>query len=262
MVGFIASLLIIAIKREACILLSMIMMAMLNPVITLMCGFLAKKLGSFLTRKCPVMYKYKILARLFTYSINYHFAFIAGLTLYLHEMWITLGIAAGYAFSNQSYDQCTCDILTEYGHDCINRETEYSFQNMFLQIPMRTLLLTFLVTSISCHLIQALILHLPAPVPLFQFILGKDDEESKKETGSMDELEILNVQPKSGKTKSKAPRTNMAIGIKLACYIFALAFFVGLFVSPFYGFEKLSGAFQSRSNGKEILVLIVLEDHL
>ena len=190
MIGYIACLFVITIKRDATILISILMMAMLHPMFTLTIGVSTKTMGQFLSRKCSGFLQHKILTRLFTYSINCHFTMIAGLTMYMYKMWRDLGKRAEFAFSDKSFDQCTCDVLNEIGQDCINRETGYSFQNLFLIVDMQLLLMTFLITSITCHLIQSIFHNLPAPVPLFQFIVGKDDENGKTE--SEFKLENLN----------------------------------------------------------------------
>ena len=251
-VGYIASLFVIAIKRKDTILISMIMMVMINPAITLANGVLSQTIGKLLSKKCPQLYKFKILARLFTYSINCHFAMIAGMTMYMYKMWIDLEKRAEFAFSDTSYAKCTCDVLTEYGHDCINRETDYSFQNLFLLVDMQSLLLSFFVTSIACHLIQSLFPCLPAPLPLYQFIVGQEnkDERIAEETGSEFELEKLDCKSMAKSTKPKSHKGFATKGIKIASCIIAMAFFVGLVGVPFYGFDKLPGELISTKNGK------------
>ena len=178
-IGYIASLFVMAIKREATILISIVMMVMVNPVVTLSIGVLAEAIGLLLSKKYPKLLRHNVLARLFTYSINCHFAMIAVLTFYLYEMKITLGKVPELDFSDNSYDQCTCDILKEKGHECENRETDYSFQNIFLIVNIQHLLLVFLITSVICHLIQSFITYLPAPIQLLHFVLQKDQVQNE-----------------------------------------------------------------------------------
>ena len=52
MICFIACLFVIVIKRDATILISILMMAMLHPIFTLTTGVFAKTMGQFLSRKC------------------------------------------------------------------------------------------------------------------------------------------------------------------------------------------------------------------
>ena len=103
MIGFIACLFVITIKRDATILISILMMAMLHPMFTLTIGVSTKTMGQFLSRKCSGFLQHKILTRLFTYSINCHFTMIAGLTMYMYKMWRDLGKRAEFAFSDKSY---------------------------------------------------------------------------------------------------------------------------------------------------------------
>ena len=245
MIGFIACLFVIAIKRDATILISILMMAMLHPVFTLATGVFTKTMGQFLSRKCSKVYKHKILARLFTYSINCHFAMIAILTMYMYKMWSDLSKRAEFAFSDTSFDKCTCDVLHEIGQVCVNRETGYSFQNLFLLVDMQLLLLTFLITSIICHLIQSMFLYFPAPVPLFQFIVGKDNEN-----GSEFRAENLNIESEAKPTKPKALKWVCDQRIKFSWCIIAMAFLIGLVGVPYHGFDKLPGELISTKNGE------------
>ena len=247
-IGYMACLFVIAIKREATILISMIMMMMMNPVITVSIGVFAKTIGKSLSNRFPQLYNLKILARLFTYSINCHFAMVASLTMYMYKMWIGLEKRAEFAFSDTSFDKCTCDVLNEIGQDCINRETGYSFQNLFLIVDMQKMLFAFLVISIICHLIQSMFMYLPAPIPLFQFIVGKVDENGKTE--SKFKLQNLNVEHDAKLDKSKALNGFTTNRIKLFCCMIAVTFFVGLVGFPYYGFDQLPEELISTKNGK------------
>ena len=251
MIGFICCLFIIAIKRDAPILISIIMMIMLHPMFTLVIGSSIQTMGKFLSRYCSKFCKHKILARLFTYSINCNFAMVAGLTMYMYKMWHDLGKRAEFAFSDKSFDQCTCDVLKAIGQVCVNRETGYSFQNLFLLWDMQLLLLSFFITSIACHLIQSLFLCLPAPLPLYQFIVGQEnkDEVIEKELKSEYELENLDFKHKAKSVELKAHDGFVTKGIRLVCCIIAVVFFVGLAGVPFYGFDQLPGEAISTENG-------------
>ena len=241
-IGFMACLFVIAIKRETTIVISLMMMVMVNPVVTLAYGVLAQTTGKFLSRKCNKLFKFKYLSRLFTYSMNCHFAMIACLTFYLYEMKITLGKLEELDFSDKYYDQCTCIILEEFGHSCKNRETDYSFQNLFLIVPIRTLLLAFLISSISCHLIQSFITYLPAPLQLIHFVLQRDKAQnksfSKEITGSSFEMENLNEHSENAVTKPYVQKNKTAIWIKVLCCVTAGLFFGGLCCIPLSRSEK------------------------
>ena len=254
MVCYIACLFVIAIKREASILICMAMMAMLHPVITLVTGVFTKTIGRFLSKKFPIIFKYDILARLFTYSINGHFMIIACMTLYLYEMWISFGKAAGFEFSNKSYDQCTCDFLEEKGFECENRETNNSFQNLFIRVPVRNLLLVFFTISIICHLIQSVFKCLPAPVQLLYFILGKEYSQTERKTVEGDtgsQIEVENLHKKLDTEKIKTSRSKeFKIGIKVMCCLIAIVVFTGLLSSPLFG----SKLFPNSSNGKNKII--------
>ena len=108
MICFIASLFVIAIKRETSILIAVVMMVMLHPFVTIIFGIFVETMGQILSKKLPLFFKRDIMSRLFTYSINGHFTMIASLALYLYEMKITLGKAKALDFSDKSYD-CSDD---------------------------------------------------------------------------------------------------------------------------------------------------------
>ena len=258
-IGYMGCLFVIAIKRETTIVISLVMMVMINPVVTLANGVLAQTIGKFFARKCPKLFKVKVLSRLFTYSMNCHFAMIACLALYLYEMKITLGKLEELDFSDKLYDQCTCIILSEFGHACENRETDYSFQNLFLIVPIRTLLLVFLITSLSCHLIQSFIIYLPAPIQLLHFVLQKDQAQnksfSKEITGSSFEMENLNKHSEDAITKPNVQKNSTTIWIKVLCCVTAVLFFVGLICIPWYGLNIFSKRSGTGNNGKHDLTL-------
>ena len=136
MIGYIVCLFVISIKRETSIIISIVMMAMLHPLVTIVIGMFAKIIGQLLCKNYPKFFKNKILERMLTYSINLHFTIIAGLTIYFNEIWIISEKAARFAFSSKSYDQCTCEILDrlDYGYLCANLESNRPFQNAFLSI--------------------------------------------------------------------------------------------------------------------------------
>lgn len=242
-IGYMSCLFVIAIKREATIMISIVMMVMINPAITLAIGAFARTIGQLLSEKFPQLYKFHRLARLFTYSINGHFTLVAALTIYMYDMWYSLQKRAEFAPTGDLYDKCTCDVLKARNQVCINKKSEYSFQNEFLLVPLQTMLLTFLIISVICHMIQAFFFHLPAPIPLYQFIDGKEDKEDKEDkiekgTGSECEMKNLCVQPVARPNESKAVIGNMSTIIKLACCAITMAFFVGLAGVPFYAFEN------------------------
>ena len=251
MIGFIVCLFIIAIIREASILICIVMMAMLNPVVTLAIGTFFQTIGKLITRLSPQVFKFKIIARIFTYSINVHFAMIAAVTIHMYLRWLDLGIAAGFEFSNQLYDKCTCKVLTRFNHtleECVNFEAEQSFQDHFLNIPVFTLLLALVITSLCCHLVQSIVFQMPAPVQLTYFILGEKhtlQEDKTEETGSL--IEMKNLE---GNLKHEV--NNKPNGLKwkqvLSC-ILGLVFIVGLVCMPIYGFPIFYEGSTGSTNG-------------
>ena len=181
---YVVCLLIIGIKRESSPTLSIVMAITLHPVSMLLFGYSSKLIGDYISSRLnpsPSNKTWmKILRRAFTYSLNCHLAMVGALTFYLFELWITFQNQTSINFENKSFNQCTCDILSAYGHgeECTNNETQNSFQNSFLHVPIKELLIALFVTSISCHLIQSMILWIPKPLRLLHLVLengrGKD----------------------------------------------------------------------------------------
>ena len=120
----------------------------------------------------------EILSRLSTYSINCHLVFIATSTFYVYNEWIAMEESSIVNFMDKLFDQCTCDVLAEFGHDCPNRDTEHDFQNNFLYWSIPNFLCSLMVTSIILHILQSLITWFPSPIPLQDFVLGIDSKES------------------------------------------------------------------------------------
>ena len=113
---------------------------------------------------------------------------------------------------------------------------------------MQKLLFAFLVISMICHLIQSMFMYLPAPIPLFQFIDGKDDENGK--AVSEFKLKNLNGEADTKHTKSKAFNGFITKRFKVSWCMIALTFLIGLVGVPFYGFDQLPGEFISAKNGE------------
>ena len=180
---FITTLFFIGIARVSSPSLSITMAALLHPVVTLPIAILiytTRKLlwTNWLQNRSKIL-SVRILSRLLTYSLNCHLALIAGLTLYLFELWKIFKDSTSLNFNNKPFNQCLCnDILPQYNVTCTNEEAGNSFQNKFLHIPINSILICFLLTAISCHLIQSLFIALPEPLPLLNFVLGNEQMQN------------------------------------------------------------------------------------
>ena len=114
-----------------------------------------------------------------------HLFLIAGLIYYLFNIWIRLEVASTMNFSNKPFDQCDCDALSETNTPCENNETENSFQNIFIGVPMPPFIVAFIVTSAMCHIFHSLILYFPAPINLLDFYLGDSQDEDLSDDNEM-----------------------------------------------------------------------------
>ena len=116
---YIVCLFLMAVKREASITLSIIMAAMINPLVAIPIGVSMKTIGQFFTRKlipnAPTTKLGMTVLRIITYSLNCHLTLIAALTYYLFMVWIDSEQSSSVNFSNLPYNLCFCELLTELG---------------------------------------------------------------------------------------------------------------------------------------------------
>ena len=238
---YIVCLFLMAVKREASITLSIIMAALINPLVSIPLGISAKTLGQFLLKKLspkqPSSALIKVVLRLFTYSLNCHLTLIAGLTYYLFAIWIDSEESSDIDFTNKLYDQCTCDILTELHLPCENRETETSFQNRVIQFSIPLFLQTLIIIAILCHIVHAMVLYIPSPLTLIDLILGV------KQTSNS------GISIKQTETVAKWKRKENLF--KALCGVIAMVYMVGIASSPYYGFNLFLGS-SSDENGNHV----------
>ena len=241
---YIVCLFLMAVKREASITLSIIMAAMINPLVAIPIGVALKTIGDFLKRKIipnqSVSRIAMIFLRLFTYSLNCHLTLIAGLTYYLYIIWIDSEQSSSNNFSNLPYDQCFCVFLTElgFGQDyCANWESKTSFQNKLIIVSLPLVLQMFLITSFLCHILHSLIIYIPPPLTLIDFYIGtkQDNAESfariSRSTSSRNSLRHSLAKLRG--------RTNI---FKASCCLIAVFYMVGLVSSPYYGLNLFLGS--------------------
>ena len=248
---YIVCLFLMAVKRETSITLSIIMAAMINPLVAIPIGVTMKTFGQFLERKLipnpPTSKLGIIVLRSFTYSLNCHLTLIAGLIYYLYAIWISSDESSSINFSNLPYNQCFCDFLTELGFDenyCANWESNNSFQNkQLIMISLPLVLQMFLLTSILCHFLHSLIIYIPSPLTLIDFYVGMKEGNAEsfarisKPTGPKNNLRHCLAKLRG--------RTNI---FKASCCLIAIIYMVGLLSCPYYGFNLFFG-FSADENG-------------
>ena len=230
----ITCIMVLAIERRSTIVLPIIMSAMLHPVVVLPIGVLSKILEGYLSVKLFNTHinkrTWKILQRLFTYSVNMHLFLIAGLIYYLYNIWEKLEVASTMNFSNKSFNQCDCDALSEINTPCENNETEDSFQNVFIGVRLSPFIITFMVTSVLCHIFLSLILYFPTPINLLDFYLGDSKDE---------ELSVnVEMQFENSKKDHSSHRGNIIKGVKISCIILTIVYLVLALTSPNYTFDS------------------------
>ena len=158
-----------------------------------------------------------------------HLFLIAGLIYYLFNIWIRLEVASTMNFSNKPFDQCDCDALSETNTLCENNETENSFQNIFIGVPMPPFIVAFIVTSAMCHIFHSLILYFPAPINLLDFYLGDSQDDDLSD----------DIEMQSEKSKGHSFHQNKIIkGLKISCVIMSIVYLIVIVTSPNYTFDS------------------------
>ena len=247
---YIVCLFLMSVKREASITFSIIMAAMINPLVTIPVGVASKTIGEvFLRRFIPshlTSRMAKIVLRLFTYSLNCHLTLIAGLIYYLYMVWIDTEQSSRVNFSNLPYNLCFCELLTELGFSqdyCANWESETSFQNQLVMISLPLVLQIFLFISFLCHILHSLIIYIPSPLTLIDFYVGTKQDSAKSLASISRPCDSRN-NLRHSLTKLRG-KTNI---FKAGCCLLVIVYMVGLVTSPYYGFNLFLGS-SANKNG-------------
>ena len=220
---YIATLLVLSIERSSTIELPIIMTMMLHPMVALPFGVVMKTFYvCFSSKGSKTSARKQIICRIFTYSINLHIVLIASLLYYLYCMWIPLQLSSNFNFENKPFDQCSCDALLEVDLSCTNSETESSFQNWFIGVPVEPFLIASMVTSFFSHIIHSSLLFMPAPMQLSSYIIGTSE---KNESNSS-----VNTQTKQEHLSMKSYTKKAVLGIAIATLL------AGVLSSPGYIF--------------------------
>ena len=221
--------------------LSIIMVAVIHPIVTLALGILTKTIGTLVFKKCTpdghfsrcANYLLTVIGRLSTYSINVHLTFLAGIVLYAFNWWYSLEVR-DVDYANEAFNQCICKPTEEKkGLQCPKPEFITNFQNDVNSVPLHTLLLTFVILSIAFHIIQSVITFFPPPLRLFDFIFGPVQEGSK----SHDKEKYLKW-------------------FKIVFCFLGLTYVIGLFCVPLT-FHLLSEDIDEVENGKALIKSII-----
>ena len=180
-VCYVICLVLVAIKRESSMVLSIIMVAVIHPIVTLALGILTKSIGTLVFKKCNpddqyprfANYLLTVIGRLCTYSINVHLTFLAGIVLYAFNWWYSLEVR-DVDYADEAFNQCICK-PTEKDSDvlqCPKAEFILNIQTYILEAPLHAILLVFVILSIAFHITQSMITFFPPPLRLFDFIFG------------------------------------------------------------------------------------------
>ena len=224
------------IKRESIVLLPVIMVTSIHPIFSVPIGILASSLGilkqKLLPKSVRCHFMWKCLKRLLTYSINFHLTSMALIVNYLYQIWTNLKLPSTWNYNNKAFDQCPC---IERKEACENMDFDFQtkIMNMFpFSIPITTILVTIIITSFLCHVVHSIIIALPPPLTLYEYITGKNIANDQKQD-IKDEFELGNIEDPNKIVILAPQKKHYAKVLRILCCFVALTYFVGVICSQF-----------------------------
>ena len=235
---YVISVFFLTMKRELSIALSMVMVLMIHPIFSLLFGLSIKSLSQLIWPRKGKGDK-TVWERLFTFSINVYLSMIGVVIFYLMSMDVSLG--KEYQYKDQSYFKCLCDELKERNNDqCTNEEND-DVQNKFVGFPIKNFVLSFSIVSLACHVIHSLVVAIPSPIRMIDFILGseKTNDTKGQETAELMEMTSPDKRLSTHEPKGKDSmcKRGWTICFKVICFILTLAVVGCLGAMPYIHFS-------------------------
>ena len=226
---YVISVFVLTIKRNFSIALSMLMVSMIHPILSVIFGLSIKSIRQVFSKICPNRIKSKYWKRLLTFSINVYLAFI-GLVIFYMIM-IDICLWKDYDYKNQSYDKCQCDDRRRNGLECENEDD--NLQNYFNDFSIGYFILAFSSVSLTCHVIHSLTIAIPPPIPMIDFILGSKKEDTEENTNFI-EMTSFNAPGTQSQVKENTKcKTISYICFKVLCFILSMALIGFIIASPY-----------------------------
>ena len=234
---YVISVFFLTMKRELSIALSMVMVLMIHPIFSLLFGISIKSLSQLIwPRKRKG--KRTVCERLFTLSINVYLSMIGVVIFYLMSMDVSLG--KEYQFKDQSYYKCMCDELKQkkLSDQCSNEDND-DVQNKFVGFPINNFVLSFSIVSLACHVLHSLVIAIPSPIPMADFILGskQSNETEGQETADSMEMTSPDSRHSTHEPKDSKCKRGWTVCFKILCLVLALAVVGCLGAMPYFHFS-------------------------
>ena len=206
MVCYMATLYVVAVSRESLGTLTIIMVGMLNPLVAIPIGSLARSFGKKIWKYEDATdnqgYCHCVFRRLFTFSFNIYLFLIACSVMYVFEMSLmyrnrhttaTSSVKAKHDFKNLKFDQCFCKDEKNDGHYCVNNDK--NFQNYLVILQNSIFIYSFIVCHLVFHIIHSLITKLPHPLPMLDFIMGHKEVQKDQLHEDINQPQEHELQP-------------------------------------------------------------------
>ena len=210
-----------------------------------MFGVSIKSTSQFFSWIWPKRFKIEkdVWKRLSTFSMNTYLSMIGVLIFFLISKDVSLG--KEYQYKNQAYNKCVCDEFKRIREPCPNEDGD-DFQNNFVNFPIQNFVLSFSIVSIACHVIHSLVVVIPPPVPMMDFILGLEKDHDPKGQETRESYEMTPRSPDNTRSTheprvedSKCKR-GWTILFKLLCIVLTLSVVGFLIAVPYLDLGKSS----------------------
>ena len=249
---------IVSVSRESLGTLTIVMVMMINPVIAVPLGRFSEclhKLFWISTKKCHKGRGFGMFcSRLFVMSFNVYLTIIAGIVYVLFKASIEFRLASEFKlvsrfdFKNSIFNKCDCPTVQSASH-CA--DVDMNFQNLLIFLPSEYLLLAFLIAPFTLHVLYSLMFHLPKPIPMLQFILGKKENNDLQTVNYENEEDQLQSQRNDEQHQNKSQQEQFVVHEELSfkdiskmdiiCFVFGFLLITGIGLFPYtfdYQFEK------------------------
>lgn len=267
-VCFTACLYIVAVSRESLGVLTIIMGAMIHPIMVIPFGVFAKIISTSFEACLPNKLKKviakrnnntrRVLSRLLTLTFNAYLSFVGAAMYYLFKSSVDYRktsenfLVAMNDFKGLIFNKCICKFKSD-GEHCINKDT--NFQNLLSIVPNEIILLILMIFPMVCHVMHSFFTSTQSSTNLLDFIVGQKltcaDDETSTASLEMNQINVTEAQNPENDIKSitvikKTDKASTKIFQWFCCFVsllhvIGIIFIPTLFVYMFDIRERVAG---------------------